>query len=306
MQQKGDTLDARIRKAEKEVKALEATLVKMNGKNNDFRASTRKASDEGDLLATRAALREKLDAAYEKMKAAKDEETALRGTSIDTTSGSTRFTTKPERLNGSLDHLETLAGTSLQHLEVPGLRRVRARPLAQRAAVRAHPPQQFEVPVFRRFRTRVLVPRTAFARIHCSTSRCPACAASEHVLSPNGQPFARIHRNNSRCPFFAASALVYWSTNSFRAHPLQHLEVPGLRRVRARPLAQRAAVRAHPPQQFEVPVFRRFRTRVLVPRTAFARIHCSTSRCPAIAAALTHVSVSHGQPFTRAHCNTSR
>jgi hypothetical protein len=95
-------------------------------------------------------------------------------------------------------------------------------------------------------------------------------------------------------------------TNSFRAHPLQHLEVPGLRRVRARPLAQRAAVRAHPPQQFEVPVFRRFRTRVLVPRTAFARIHCSTSRCPAIAAALTHVSVSHGQPFTRAHCNTSR
>ena len=116
MQQKGDTLDARIRKAEKEVKALEATLVKMNGKNNDFRASTRKASDEGDLLATRAALREKLDAAYEKMKAAKDEETALRRDLDRHDQRLNALHDEAGALNGSLDHLETLAGTSEETL----------------------------------------------------------------------------------------------------------------------------------------------------------------------------------------------
>jgi len=116
MQHKGDTLDAKIRKAEKEVKALEATLEKMNGKNNDFRASTRKASDEGDLLATRAALREKLDAAYEKMKAAKDEETALRRDLDRHDQRLNALHDEAGALNGSLDHLETLAGTSEETL----------------------------------------------------------------------------------------------------------------------------------------------------------------------------------------------
>ena len=37
----------------------------------------------------------------------------------------------------------------------------------------------------------------------------------------------------------------------------------------------------------------------------FARNHCSTSRCPPNAANA-HVSSLHGQPFARAHCSTSR
>ena len=37
----------------------------------------------------------------------------------------------------------------------------------------------------------------------------------------------------------------------------------------------------------------------------FARAQCSTSRCPPSAAA-EHVSSSHGQPFSRAHCSRSR
>ena len=39
-----------------------------------------------------------------------------------------------------------------------------------------------------------------FARAHCSTSRCPPCAAYMHVHLFHGQPFARAHCSTSRCP----------------------------------------------------------------------------------------------------------
>ena len=52
------------------------------------------------------------------------------------------------------------------------------------------------------------------------------------------------------------------------ACPLQNLEVPVLRRLRARILVPRSAVRASPLQHLEVPALRRIRARKLVPRAA--------------------------------------
>mmetsp|Transcript_5315 Transcript_5315/g.17662 ORF Transcript_5315/g.17662 Transcript_5315/m.17662 type:complete len:868 (+) Transcript_5315:644-3247(+) len=76
LQREGDELDAQIHKAEKEVRALEATLGKMNEKNSMYRGSFRRVEDAG-ALAQRAELREKLDRAYDKMKFKRNEERAL-------------------------------------------------------------------------------------------------------------------------------------------------------------------------------------------------------------------------------------
>ena len=60
-------------------------------------------------------------------------------------------------------------------------------------------------------------------------------------------------------PFSAAA--MYSSSSShgqpFSLRPLQHLEVPALRRPHARPLVPRAVVRARPLQHLEVPAHRR-------------------------------------------------
>ena len=88
----------------------------MNGKNNDFRASTRRLPmrETCSLRARRSG--EKLDAAYEKMKAAKDEETALRRDLDRHDQRLNALHGQAGALNGSLDHLETLAGTSEETL----------------------------------------------------------------------------------------------------------------------------------------------------------------------------------------------
>lgn len=48
LQRKGDELDANIRKCEKEIRALQATLDHLNVRNTAFRASFQKVSVEGD------------------------------------------------------------------------------------------------------------------------------------------------------------------------------------------------------------------------------------------------------------------
>mmetsp|Transcript_20436 Transcript_20436/g.66353 ORF Transcript_20436/g.66353 Transcript_20436/m.66353 type:complete len:909 (-) Transcript_20436:163-2889(-) len=76
LQREGDQLDAKIRKAEKEVHALEGTLYKLTEKNALFRGSYRRVEDS-EALSERRALREQLDRTYDKMKAKRNEERSL-------------------------------------------------------------------------------------------------------------------------------------------------------------------------------------------------------------------------------------
>lgn len=52
LQRTGDDLDAKIRKAEKEIRALENTLRLMNDRNETYRKSLNKAESSGEFLQT--------------------------------------------------------------------------------------------------------------------------------------------------------------------------------------------------------------------------------------------------------------
>ena len=67
LQLEGDQLDAKIKKAEKEVRALEKTLHKLGAVNTAFRGSFRHADDAG-VAQQKEELRARLDRAYDKMK----------------------------------------------------------------------------------------------------------------------------------------------------------------------------------------------------------------------------------------------
>ena len=63
-QRRGDALDASIRESEKEIAALEATLRHLAAQNHAFRTANRPVdAKDGDALATRATLRERLETA---------------------------------------------------------------------------------------------------------------------------------------------------------------------------------------------------------------------------------------------------
>ena len=77
-QRRGDELDAAIRVSE-EIVALEATLRQLTAQNDSFRTANRPVDEkDGDALATRAALRERLETAKEKLRFRREEERAPR------------------------------------------------------------------------------------------------------------------------------------------------------------------------------------------------------------------------------------
>lgn len=116
MQRRGDALDAKIRKAEKEVRALEATLAKLNIQNDNFRTTLRKVSDDDDALGERATLREKLDHAYDKMKFRREEEQSLERDLERADAKLRSLHDEAGALNLSLDHLESAAVKSEETL----------------------------------------------------------------------------------------------------------------------------------------------------------------------------------------------
>eukprot|EP00195_Chlamydomonas_chlamydogama_P009299 CAMPEP_0202915398 /NCGR_PEP_ID=MMETSP1392-20130828/65575_1 /ASSEMBLY_ACC=CAM_ASM_000868 /TAXON_ID=225041 /ORGANISM="Chlamydomonas chlamydogama, Strain SAG 11-48b" /LENGTH=937 /DNA_ID=CAMNT_0049607407 /DNA_START=168 /DNA_END=2981 /DNA_ORIENTATION=- len=78
LQREGDELDAKIRKAEKEVAALETTLVQLVTANGNY-GGTFKKVDTGTSVAERTVLREKLDKVYDKLKFKRQDEAVLIG-----------------------------------------------------------------------------------------------------------------------------------------------------------------------------------------------------------------------------------
>lgn len=76
LQRSGDALDAKIQRAEKEVQALEATLMQLMTANSAY-GSTFKKVDSKASVEERAVLREKLDRAYDKLKCKRTEEVTV-------------------------------------------------------------------------------------------------------------------------------------------------------------------------------------------------------------------------------------
>jgi len=154
--------------------------------------------------------------------------------------------------------------------------------LVPRAAVLARPLQHLEVAAL-----------AAYAHVALSTgsrSRAPTSAPR------GGRP--RAPRARARLPVPRAAVL---------ARPLQRLEVAALRRVRARQLVPRAAVLARPLQDLEVAALRRAQARPRVPRAVRSRAPTSAPRGGRpTPRSCTCTSLSHGQPFSRAHFSTSR
>lgn len=68
LQRTGDELDAKIRKAEKEIKALENTLRLMNGRNEQYRKSFGKVTETSEEYEEKQRLEEQLRAAMDKYK----------------------------------------------------------------------------------------------------------------------------------------------------------------------------------------------------------------------------------------------
>ncbi|XP_071508551.1 coiled-coil domain-containing protein 39-like [Diadema antillarum] len=68
LQRTGDELDAKIRKAEKEIKALENTLRLMNGRNEQYRKSFNRVTETSEEFEEKQRLEEQLRAAMDKYK----------------------------------------------------------------------------------------------------------------------------------------------------------------------------------------------------------------------------------------------
>ncbi|XP_060558012.1 coiled-coil domain-containing protein 39-like [Ruditapes philippinarum] len=68
LQREGDDLDARIRKAEKEIRALENTLKLMNNRNETYRKSFNKVTDASDEMEEKQQLDEQMRAVMDKYK----------------------------------------------------------------------------------------------------------------------------------------------------------------------------------------------------------------------------------------------
>ena len=126
LQRNGDVLDTKIRKAEKEVRALESTLGKLNEKNNVYRTSLRRA-DDGDMLRERGTLREKLDHAYDKMKFKRGEERALQQDLERHDARLAGLADENDALHASLRDLEDAAGRSERGLQEASARAAETR-----------------------------------------------------------------------------------------------------------------------------------------------------------------------------------
>ena len=112
-QRRGDELDAAIRVSEKEIVALEATLRQLTAQNDSFRTANRPVDEkDGDALATRAALRERLETAKEKLRFRREEEARAEEELRRRDEKVQRLHEEAGEINDALDALEREAGES--------------------------------------------------------------------------------------------------------------------------------------------------------------------------------------------------
>ncbi|KAJ9515479.1 hypothetical protein QJQ45_016481 [Haematococcus lacustris] len=133
LQREGDELDARIRRAEKEVAALEATLLQLVGANGKLGASYRKV-EGGTAHTERAQLREKLDRVYDKLKYKRQEETLLAADCSQLGAQLNNLADQQRQLTAGLDNLGRRKTEAERAVSEQSEKLQRARRATQRAA----------------------------------------------------------------------------------------------------------------------------------------------------------------------------
>ena len=104
LQREGDALDIKIQKAEKEVRALEVTLGKLNGTNAAFRGSLRKG-DDASFVEEQGELRKKLDTSYDRLKLKRGAEKEVGRDVLALESNLDALKTEEARLVGSITEM---------------------------------------------------------------------------------------------------------------------------------------------------------------------------------------------------------
>lgn len=104
LQREGDDLDLKIQKAEKEVRALEATLSKLNGTNNAFRGTLRKG-DHAETIKQNTELRSRLDACYDRLKLKRSAEKELARDTIELEEGLSQLKEDESRLSQAITEM---------------------------------------------------------------------------------------------------------------------------------------------------------------------------------------------------------
>ncbi|KAG2493473.1 hypothetical protein HYH03_008290 [Edaphochlamys debaryana] len=116
LQREGDDLDNRIRVAEKEVAALEATVAQLMACNTNFSHSYKKVSSK-EAFEERSALREKLDKAYDKLKARRADEAAIAGDIQAAESRLSNLAAEQRSLQSLVDDMSRRRNESTRQLE---------------------------------------------------------------------------------------------------------------------------------------------------------------------------------------------
>ena len=114
-------------------------------------------------------------------------------------------------------------------------------------------------------------------------STCTAPSPKDtHCTQSQGHSFACPLQNLEVPVLRRLRARILVPRSAVRASPLQHLEVPALRRILARPPAPRASVRVQPLKHLELPAQRRSRAPTASPRGFRPLPPQNTCSCPTV------------------------
>ena len=136
LQKEGDQLDGKIQKAEKEIRALENTLAKLNAKNDNLRSSFHNPDSSSADAGARMELEAKLERLLDKRRTKKAQVDSLAG---DVTEMRQRLANLRSEEDGMRRHIKLIQGKAAQfdkdRLDLVA-KRDRARATVQRASAR--------------------------------------------------------------------------------------------------------------------------------------------------------------------------
>ncbi|KAJ1562136.1 Coiled-coil domain-containing protein 39 [Cladochytrium tenue] len=212
LQREGDELDARIRKAEKEIKALENTLRLMNDRNEEYRMNLYKAELNATDVQHKEMLEQQYAAAMERYKSRRNEIQAHQQSLTALEALLSEASNREAAVRGTSSASESRLAAATRDLREQELRRDRAlRHAAAAAKAARNPPRPNTAPVAELdeidLRVRLLrdLAATLYAEIGRALEPYPDALAASHALfveydvPPPSKPASRsVSRTNSR------------------------------------------------------------------------------------------------------------